>query len=182
MKQLRGPYWAIGILAFFAFFALPVIPVEVVPQWTVRVTDEQGHPRPNTVREIWHHYSFDGSGLNPLYGGEEDLVTDDQGVVVFPERRIHVSLGMWGIATVGTPMRWINIHASTGPYAYLLCLNPSCGYAPDTYSGDRESLENTTLIIPSPETRKRQEEESNLRLKDGPVGYSSGDSGTRQGE
>ena len=149
---------AILVVAFVASF-FPVMKVTTVPAWTIRVVDEQGIPQPAVaVRQDWNHYSFDGGGYSGLYGGQEDRVSDSNGEIAFPERGFRTSPAMWAFATIGTPLRWINVHASTGPHAYFICLNASCSIGP-WYRGSSSELENNVLTIQSDETIRKQLDE-----------------------
>jgi hypothetical protein len=149
---------AILVVAFVASF-FPVMKVTTVPAWTIRVVDEHGVPQSEVeVRQHWNHYSFDGGGFSGRYGGEEARVSDSNGEIAFPERSFRTSAAQWAFATIGTPLRWINVHASTGPHASFICLNASCSMGP-WYHGNRSELENNVLTIQSDETIKKQLDE-----------------------
>lgn len=112
-------------------------------------------PQPGVeVRQHWNHYSFDGSGVGGIYGGEEDRRTGSDGEITFPERSFRTSAFRWGLATIGTPLRWINIHASTGPHSSLMCPEQACEGL-HWYTGNKSQIENTILTVESPEKRER---------------------------
>lgn len=140
--------WGIVVLAIVAF--APVWKVVVVPEWSVKVVDKNGRSVPGAeIRQHWHHYSFDGSGLDSDYGGEQEFISNADGKITFPERSFKASLFSMAFAYVGTPLRWINPHSSTGPTSYLICLSISCGYTEPTYRGNSEVLLNTSIVVES---------------------------------
>lgn len=138
---------AVALLAF-----LPIFKVVVVPEWPINVVDQAGQPVGDfEVREIWHHYSFDGSGIDPAYGGEEELRSNSSGEIIFSERSFRASLFGIAFAKVGSPLRWINVHSSTGESAYFICLSGSCSYESSPhYRGNAEELSKKTLVVEHP--------------------------------
>jgi hypothetical protein len=161
---------AIIIVFTVVVLFIPIIKVVVVPQWTIHVVNEAGDPQGDVdVRQHWRHYSFDGSGINDVYGGEEVRSSDLNGEIVFPERAFRASALSWLAAKVGSPERWINIHSSTGPSSYFICMNASCDVGP-SYRGRERDLENNVLTVESEDTIHRLNEESIRRLDENPLG------------
>lgn len=156
---MKRPSILIIVIIVLLVLLVPLIKVSVVPERTIKVLDEQGNPQNDIeVRQIWNHYSFDGSGVSNLYGGEEVRTSAANGEITFPERSFRVGAASWLWATLGSPSRWINVHASTGPHSYFLCVRSNCSQPP-SYRGNPEDLENNLLIVESKETiRKRLKE------------------------
>src|SRR5216683_464277 len=83
----------------------------VVPEWKVRIVDENGLPLVNTgVREVWQHYSIESRGHR------QDLITDKAGYVTFSERTIRAPLALRITRTI---VNRLNPHGSTGPDAFV---------------------------------------------------------------
>ncbi len=90
------------------------LPTTVVPEWTIRVVDQNGNPVAGSkVRQIWQHYTFEETGH------EEVRVTDQNGIVTFPRRviarpiLIRITYTAWAFVT-------LIAHGSMGPDAYLI--------------------------------------------------------------
>ena len=87
LQRVRGALAALprrhtALLLLTVVMLLPY-PTTVVPEWRIRVVDRDGAPvAGEPVRETWQHYSLEGDGH------EEELLTDGNGYVVFPERKI----------------------------------------------------------------------------------------------
>lgn len=76
------------IIALFVLIGAAIYPFEstVVPEWTLEVRDVNDTLCPNMkVTESWDHYSLfiDGGG------NTEDRFTDQNGLVIFPERTVR---------------------------------------------------------------------------------------------
>lgn len=143
---------ASGIIVLSIFSLAPFWKVVVVPEWPVRVVDKNNLPFPGVrVRQHWHHYSFDGSGTSSDYGGEEDLISNQDGMIVFPKRSFNVSLVGIAVANIGTPLRWINPHSSSGPSSFLICLSAGCGHSEPGYNGKLEQLHGASITVESDE-------------------------------
>lgn len=166
----------ITLIVLLVVACLPVFKVVVVPQWPIKVVDISGQLVSNfEVRQHWNHYSFDGSGIDSPYGGEEDLRSNASGDIIFPERSFHASFLRIAFAKIGSPLRWINVHASTGESSYFICLSGSCSYESEPhYRGNAAELEKNTLVV----THMNSENGS----VDDPVGSTSDiDTGTGTG-
>jgi hypothetical protein len=100
----------IGLIALYPWKSM------VVPQWTVRIVDQSGTPLRHTgVREIWQHYDVESKGH------EQDLLTDGEGYVTFPERWVR------GPLAVRIGRRIISSlvpHRGAGPDAFVVVLAP----------------------------------------------------------
>jgi hypothetical protein len=166
----------VGVLVVCGAMFVPFWKVVVVPEWPITVVDESGESKPGIeVRQYWNHYSFDGSGISGFYGGQETGTSDANGVIVFPERSFRASLFGVAFAYVGTPLRWINPHASSGPHSYFICPRESCS---DTkwYRGNQSELENSVLTIESEETIQKRLDETMERLQQDLGGLPAGES------
>lgn len=100
------------IVVLCILVGLAIYPFEstVVPAWRVKVIDPNGAPCENMpVTEMWGHYSLFLLGNNQ----SEDLVTNRDGIVEFPERRVRAI----GIRRLVMPLvtKLLTIaHGSTG--------------------------------------------------------------------
>ena len=123
---LSTPKKMVLIAALVAISVIALYPwkTSVVPEWRVRIVEQNGAPvRDTAVREVWHHSSLESASH------QEDLTTDKDGYVTFPERTIRSPL----IVRIFRPMvNAINPHGSSGPFASVFVLSP----AYDTWSND----------------------------------------------
>jgi hypothetical protein len=101
-------FTGLGVITFYPW------KTTVVPEWKVRIVDQNGAPLTNTgVREVWQHYSIE-SGSH-----EQDLPTDKQGYVTFPERAIRSPLAVRIIRPI---INALNPHHSSGPDGFVIVL------------------------------------------------------------
>jgi hypothetical protein len=108
---------ALGLLLIISF--LVPYPTTVVPEWKIRVIDQDGRPFVGEeVREIWQHYSLESEGH------EEERLTDEKGYVVFPERRIWSPL-LWRIFSTGIAAALTLAHGSMGVSAWVMVIGYS---------------------------------------------------------
>lgn len=113
----------LGLLGVFVVAGLFPFETVVVPEWRVRVVDEAGTPLRNAgVREVWKHYSVESRSH------EQDLFTDDDGYVAFPQRTIRAPLAT---RIAGLAISKITLHGSSGPRGQLIILAPDY----DTWTG-----------------------------------------------
>lgn len=114
----------IVLLAVVAVILLYPWKTVVVPEWRVRIVDESGAPlRRTAVREVWQHYDIESKGHR------EDLTTDDDGYVTFPERAIR---GPLAVRVVRRVISWFVPHQSSGADAFVIVLAPDY----DTWSSN----------------------------------------------
>lgn len=86
--------------------------MNVVPEWRVRVVDQERTPlRRVEVTEYWSHLSVE------LDDHQADSTTDDEGYVTFPARSIRVSLLRRGIYPF---IKVLRHDGEYGPSAYLI--------------------------------------------------------------
>ena len=106
------------ILVMLSF--LPVFTVNVVPEWTLRLTDKGGNAVPNVrVDQTWKHYSlefFEGRHF------DQTKSSDENGLVSFPARSIRVSAFSFAAAGIRSVLLRGHPHASYGPDAHVYCL------------------------------------------------------------
>lgn len=98
------------VIAVFLFFV--PFPTELVPEWKVRVVDEQNRPlRKVNVEQSWTNYTFGESGFDNKY-------TDENGFVVFPPRLLRT--GAFS-RVVYPPLAALTLlaHGSTGTDAHV---------------------------------------------------------------
>jgi len=104
------------LLLVFILVLLFPFPTTVVPEWKVRVADQNGKPFVGeSVMQSWKHYSLDWSGC---CDNTETRTTDENGVVIFPKRTIWAGL----LRRLIFPM-WAEVmslaHGSTGIHSYI---------------------------------------------------------------
>ena len=138
----------IALLLITVLVVLCIIPFTTVeaPDWEVNVVDKSGKPLGGVnVGESYKNYSAEQTG------GELTLVTDERGLVVFPERTIRSSgfKRMIAIALSATG----GVHASFGPHAYVfafgICEGDSVknGYVED-WTGSPSHNRSTIICRP----------------------------------
>ena len=89
----------------------------VVPEWKIRVIDENGQPVVSArVAQSWHHYSYD------IYGGG-DQYADENGYVAFPERTFRANL-LYRILRSSLAVLLTLAHGSTGIEATVQAITP----------------------------------------------------------
>lgn len=99
--------------AVFVIVLLIPIPYLASPDWTVRVTDEAGHPLAGIlVRLSYENYSVENTSH------EVDVNTDANGLATFSAKKNSASLLSRCYYTVHSAMALA--HASFGPSAYVL--------------------------------------------------------------
>ena len=93
------------------FLWLPIIPIRVVPEVTLKVIDTEGKPMPdNTVIQWWRHWTYD-STLR-----KDEVISDLDGTVSFKEKSVWVSIGKFLYGSFGENIwTYIDIHAGFGP-------------------------------------------------------------------
>ncbi len=73
--------------------ALAFVPFNttLVPEWKVQLTDENGNPyKGKLVRQSCYNYTL---GVSPCSSADDSSkLTDETGYVIFPERKINMSL------------------------------------------------------------------------------------------
>ncbi len=93
----------------------------VCPAWTIQVVDTAGNPlRGAFVRQVWKDYSVESASH------EQDVHTDENGYVSFPERTVRSS---WVARAFGAISQTVSlgVHASYGPSAYVLVYGHTVG-------------------------------------------------------
>lgn len=134
MNRIRGLRGLICILIVLAVLgAIPVMDVEVVPEWSVVLKDsDDAVVAGAVVNEVWTHYSLE------FWKGQhyDKAVSDEMGRISFPARSIRISILQLVAAKVRDVVASVNPHSSYGPDAYIVCQtdNTSCGrsYKPDS--------------------------------------------------
>jgi hypothetical protein len=110
---------------------VPVIPVNVVPEWELRLIDESGQPVPNVrIDQSWKDYSLEFYSFGHI---DKSLSSDEQGIVRFPARNILVSISQIIAAKIVDVLTSISPHASYGPHSHVYCLGEfscSASYRP----------------------------------------------------
>jgi hypothetical protein len=98
----------IGLLS-----SLPIIPVRVVPEVTLRVVNVEGKPMPNiNIVQYWQHWSFESKDHL------DESVSGDDGNVTFPMREIWISVfSLVANEVLGNTLGLIAIHSGGGPHS-----------------------------------------------------------------
>ena len=107
MKRFRLLF--VVVLAVFLLYPFESLQA---PLWEVSVVDQSNRPIGGvTVRESYQHYSAQFSG------GETDLITDDQGRVIFPAKTLRANIFKRSAVIASSATG--GVHASFGPHAYV---------------------------------------------------------------
>lgn len=97
-----------------------------MPEWRLRVIDQNGQPfAGEEVREIWQHYSLESDGHR------DDRLTDENGYVVFPARRIWSPL-LWRIVSTSLATVWTIAHGSMGVDVWVMVIGYSTNGGTET--------------------------------------------------
>ncbi len=147
---------ACGVLLVCVAFALFYpIKVTVVPVWTIQVVDPSGRPVSNMpVGQDWRHYSIEQESH------WDELITNENGYVTFPERVLRASLFRRLIATVASGS-WLP-HAGSGPHSFILVLagpdhlNDSAWYDGSQPPPSRVILRRMSEISPTKNGERRE--------------------------
>lgn len=93
------------------FFFLPIVPIQVVPEVSIRAVDTNRNPVEGvTVYQDWQHSTFESQSH------KDETVSDENGFAAFSEKRIWISAFNFLFNTVGeNTIGLIAIHASFGP-------------------------------------------------------------------
>jgi hypothetical protein len=111
-----------------------------VPQWKVQVTNQDGLPiKKLIVRQTWNNYTLSGE----TDVKEEDLETDDTGVVIFRERRDRESLLFRFAFYLWNFVKIFIRHSSVGVHAMVF----SPEYPASALSYDGSSAPPSVLVI-----------------------------------
>ena len=106
-------------IAIFIICLIPVFTVEVVPEWSITITDETGQPIKNElVIQSWRNDSLEFWKLGE---NVEETTTNDLGQVSFPSRRIRVSILAIAASTVRDLIASADIHSSSGNASLVFC-------------------------------------------------------------
>ena len=127
--QVRKWHVAIAVLAIL----FVPIPTELVPEWTMRFRDGNGHPLSRVVTEqSWRSYTFFA------VDGYAQSCTDVEGVVIFPKRYLWAGL----LSRILSPLlaeAMTLAHGSTGTMAHVRIFDRR--YISDNYYwGDQMDL------------------------------------------
>src|SRR5712691_1172685 len=120
MRQTWLPTILVGLLGAVVASLYPSTST-VCPAWTIQVVDTAGNPlRGAFVRQVWKDYSVESASH------EQDVHTDENGYVSFPERTVRSS---WLARTVGVISNTVSlgVHASYGPSAHVLAYGRTIG-------------------------------------------------------
>jgi hypothetical protein len=103
--------WLYGAISLGIISLIPIQTLEA-PLWKVSVVDESNKPVSGiTVRESYKNYSAE------FEGGEQDLVTDAQGNVVFPTKKVRIPLLKRALVNISSATA--GVHASFGSHAHV---------------------------------------------------------------
>lgn len=112
-------FFILLILLCIVLLAIPVQTIEA-PAWEVTVVDSHGNPVNGvTVREVFKDYSAWGQQ------GEYDLITSEQGKVIFPKREVRISFANKAIGVASSMTE--GIHASFGRHAHVFAFGKCTG-------------------------------------------------------
>jgi hypothetical protein len=112
------PIRFVVLIVFLLVASLIPFPTTVVPEWKIRLVDRTGKPVAGAkVRQSWLHYSLESRGH------AEDRLTDENGYVVFPERKIWANAVYRVVSTLMAALSLL-FHGSMGIDAWVLVISP----------------------------------------------------------
>lgn len=134
----RKKVWALTLVCLAAVVLFYPLETTVVPQWNILVVDDLGKPVSHVpLRETWKHYSIES------HGHEQELSTNDDGYVTFPQRTAKANLL---VRIVRTTVNKIHPHGSTGPAASIYVLAPYSPASPEPSYSPGQPLVNQIVI------------------------------------
>lgn len=98
------------------FFFLPIVPIQVVPEVSIRAVDTNRNPVAGiTIYQDWQHWTFESEDHR------DETVSDENGFAAFSEKRIWISAFNFLFNTIGeNTIGLIAIHASSGPFSHFI--------------------------------------------------------------
>lgn len=104
------------VLAIILLIWLPIIPINVVPEVTLRVVDEDKNPVSNvTVTQGWMHYSFESTASVYKEDHNDKVVSGMDGLVTFSEKNIRISVFKFFLGKLAEILyKIIPLHTSIG--------------------------------------------------------------------
>lgn len=93
-------------------FSLPIVPIRVVPEVTMRAVDANESAIANiVVYQDWTHSTFESQNHR------DENISDVNGFMTFSEKKIWISAFNFLFNTIGeNTVGLIAVHASSGPY------------------------------------------------------------------
>ncbi len=97
-------------------FSLPIIPIQVVPEVSIRAVDENRNPVPGIViYQDWKHSTFESQNQR------DEVISNENGFAAFSEKRIWISAFNFLFNTIAeNTVGLIAIHASSGPFSHFI--------------------------------------------------------------
>ena len=91
---------------------LPIVPVQVVPEVTLKVVDTEGKPLPNIkILQFWRHWTYDATNRHI------ETTSNSEGYVTFSQKQVWTSPFRFLYGKFGEYVwSYIDIHASFGPH------------------------------------------------------------------
>lgn len=134
----------IAVILFCVLISFIPFPTILVPEWKVQVVDENGNPYKNKlVRQFCDNYTL---GVHPCEeAGDFMKLTDENGYVVFPERKVWLSLTSRLIRSF-LNLLMLLAHGSYGVSIYLDSSGPQ-GYKTLKYKSGENLPEK--FVLPS---------------------------------
>jgi hypothetical protein len=103
--------WLYGAISLGIISLIPIQTLEA-PSWKVLVVDESNKPVSGImVRESYKNYSAE------VEGGEQDLITDAQGRVMFSAKKVRIPLLKRALVAISSATA--GVHASFGSHAHV---------------------------------------------------------------
>ncbi len=92
---------------------LPIVPVQVVPEVTLKVIDTEGNPMPNLeIIQYWQHWTFESQSHI------DEVRADRKGYVTFSEKKIRISLlSLFVSKVLENTIGLIAVHSGSGPHS-----------------------------------------------------------------
>jgi hypothetical protein len=138
----KKPFWVVLGILFLILLLIPALLVfsfklTIAPQCKLKVVDSNNQPIPHAwVRDIWQQYSLEETGH------EQDIILDDQGCVLLPERFIQTNL-ISLISGAIKNFKTYRVHAGYCSSSYIMVIAPG-------YEGQWFDLYPNKDVIPVP--------------------------------
>ena len=126
------------LLAIVLFF--PFYDSVVSPEWEIQFVNRDGS-RSSTLKldQVWKDYSLEWFSHETR---ETNLITDSNGYIKLPERKIRVSICQILSSKIRDRLMSINPHSSAGPSSYIICRGTN-----NCVVNYKESTENPQQVV-----------------------------------
>lgn len=107
---------AFTFAGLISFFFLPIVPIQVVPEVSIRAIDINRNPVGSIIiYQDWKHSTFESEAHR------DEVMSGEDGFATFSKKRIWISASNFLFNTIGEyTIGLIAIHASSGPFSHFI--------------------------------------------------------------